>query len=189
MCGIAGYLGKRTLDRRIIRRTLDLMKNRGPDNQECLTVDKDDFNVFLFHSRLAIIDLDERSNQPFSIEGCSIIFNGEIYNYIELRNKLLKLGHSFVTNSDTEVLIKAYLEYGEDCVKYFNGMWAFAIWDDRLNRLFISRDRFGEKPLYYYLGKEGIYFGSEVKFIESIDHKKDPRQQNLISMHVDKLLI
>ena len=168
MCGIAGYLGKRTLDRRIIRRTLDLMKNRGPDNQECLTIDKDDFNVFLFHSRLAIIDLDGRSNQPFSIEGYSIIFNGEIYNYIELRHKLLKLGHSFVTNSDTEVLIKAYIEYGEDCVKYFNGMWAFAIWDDRLNRIFISRDRFGEKPLYYYLGKGGIYFGSEVKFIRSL---------------------
>ena len=96
----------------------------------------------------------------------------EIYNFIEIRKNLLKLGYKFSTNSDTEVLLKAYIEYGEDCVDYFNGMWSFAIWDGYKEKIFLSRDRFGEKPLYYFEDKGGVYFGSEVKFIRTLLSKK-----------------
>ena len=104
----------------------------------------------MLHSRLSIIDLDKRSNQPFKYEKYIIIYNGEIYNFIEIRKNLLGLGYKFSTNSDTEVLLMAYIEYGEDCVDYFNGMWSFAIWDGFKEKIFLSRDRFGEKPLYYF---------------------------------------
>ena len=145
MCGIAGYIGKKSIHPRIISKTLDLMKNRGPDNQDWCSFTANDTNVYLLHSRLSIIDLDERSNQPFSYSGCTLIFNGEIYNYLEVREKLKKKGHVFTTNSDTEVLLKAYIEYGEVCVQHFNGMWAFAIWDEREERLF--RRKKGKKKL------------------------------------------
>jgi len=165
MCGIAGYIGKKQVSKSTINKTLGLMKNRGPDNQDWCFFTANDTNVYLLHSRLSIIDLDERSNQPFKFGGCTLIFNGEIYNYIELRTELKKAGHIFTTDSDTEVLMKAYITYGIDCIKHFNGMWAFAIWDSRKEELFLSRDRFGEKPLYYFHDNDGIYFASEIKFI------------------------
>ena len=172
MCGIAGYIGKKYIEKNSIRSTLKLMINRGPDNQSWHKVEKENFNIFLLHSRLSIIDLDKRSNQPFKFEKYIIVYNGEIYNFIEIRKNLLRLGYKFSTNSDTEVLLKAYIEYGEDCVDYFNGMWSFAIWDGYKEKIFLSRDRFGEKPLYYFEDKEGVYFGSEVKFIQTLLSKK-----------------
>lgn len=172
MCGIAGYIGKKTIDKSAIDTTLHLMKNRGPDFQDWRSFVVNDTNIYLLHSRLSIIDLDERSNQPFSFNGATLVFNGEIYNYIEVRNKLKKQGHTFTTNSDTEVLLKAYLEYGEDCVQHFNGMWAFAIWDENNNKLFLSRDRFAEKPLYYFQDNDGFYFASEIKAIQSLRQKQ-----------------
>ena len=172
MCGIAGYIGKENFQKRRIKETLRLMKNRGPDNQSWFKVEKKNFNVFFLHSRLSIIDLNQRSNQPFRFENFIIVFNGEIYNFIEIKENLIKLGYHFSTNSDTEVLLKAYIEYGEDCVNHFNGMWAFAIWDESEEKLFLSRDRFGEKPLYYFKNNEGIYFGSEIKAIQSLLLKK-----------------
>tara|TARA_X000000950_G_scaffold288227_1_gene404008 strand:+ start:11098 stop:12918 length:1821 start_codon:yes stop_codon:yes gene_type:complete len=172
MCGIAGYIGKKYIEENSIRSTLKLMINRGPDNQSWQKVEKENFNIFLLHSRLSIIDLDNRSNQPFKFEKYIIVYNGEIYNFIEIRKNLLRLGYKFSTNSDTEVLLKAYIEYGEDCVDYFNGMWSFAIWDGYKEKIFLSRDRFGEKPLYYFEDKGGVYFGSEVKFIQTLLSKK-----------------
>jgi asparagine synthase (glutamine-hydrolysing) len=168
MCGIAGYIGKKQINKGAINNTLRLMKNRGPDFQDSESFIVNDTNIYLLHSRLSIIDLEERSNQPFSINGCTLIFNGEIYNHIELRNELKKLGHIFTTNSDTEVLLKAYIEYGEDCVQHFNGMWAFAIWDEKNQKLFLSRDRFAEKPLFYFHDNDGFYFASEIKAIQSL---------------------
>ena len=172
MCGIAGYIGKKQVDNNAVNNTLDLMKNRGPDHQDWCYFNSNETNVYLLHSRLSIIDLDERSNQPFSCNDCTLVFNGEIYNYIEVREELKKKGHTFTTNSDTEVLLKAYIEYGEDCVQHFNGMWAFSIWDDRKKKLFLSRDRFAEKPLYYYQENDGFYFASEIKAIQSLMQKK-----------------
>lgn len=172
MCGIAGYIGKKTFNSNVINATLALMQNRGPDFQDYNSFSFNDTNIYMLHSRLSIIDLDKRSNQPFSFNGATVVFNGEIYNYIEVRNKLKKLGHQFSTNSDTEVLLKAYIEYGEDCVKHFNGMWAFAIWDENNKKLFLSRDRFAEKPLYYIKDDDGFYFASEIKAIQSLRQKK-----------------
>ena len=172
MCGIAGYIGKQQISKSTINKTLHLMKNRGPDFQDSRSFNVNDTNIYLLHSRLSIIDLEMRSNQPFSFNGLTLVFNGEIYNYIELRKKLIKKGHTFATSSDTEVLLKAYVEYGEECVQHFNGMWAFAIWDEKSQKLFLSRDRFAEKPLYYFQDNDGFYFASEIKAIQSLLHKQ-----------------
>jgi len=168
MCGIAGYIGKADIGQERIENTLNLMYNRGPDNRDYASFHDNNINIVLLHTRLNIIDLDARSNQPFTIGDYTIIYNGEIYNYIELRNQLEKNGISFHTESDTEVLLQCYIRYGEKCVEYFEGMWSFAIYDRKTARLFLSRDRFAEKPLYYYSTTEGVFFGSEVKFIHSL---------------------
>ncbi|HYF02552.1 MAG TPA: asparagine synthase (glutamine-hydrolyzing) [Patescibacteria group bacterium] len=168
MCGIAGYIGKKNIGDDAITKTLSAMSRRGPDAQEHILFKNGENYVNLLHSRLSIIDLDERANQPFTIGNCTLVFNGEIYNYLELRELLKKQGETFFTESDTEVLLKYYLYYGEKCVEYFEGMWAFAIWDARANSLFLSRDRFAEKPLYFFKTEDGFYFGSEVKFLKSL---------------------
>ncbi|MCC6221281.1 MAG: asparagine synthase (glutamine-hydrolyzing) [Deltaproteobacteria bacterium] len=171
MCGIAGFIGKRELAKKDIEQTLALMQNRGPDNQAYLDIQDNDTRVYLLHSRLSIIDLEARSNQPFTRDALTVIFNGEIYNYLELRARLVTLGHEFITQSDTEVLLATYAEFGEECVNYFEGMWAFAVYDRNRHCLFISRDRFAEKPLYYVEDKDGFFFGSEIKFLRSLANK------------------
>lgn len=169
MCGIAGYLGRREPDRERISNALSRMRQRGPDAQGYRTVSTQQGNyACLLHSRLSILDLDERSNQPFEEHGCTLVFNGEIYNYKELRADLESRGHKFRTDSDTEVLLHSYLEFGEDCVQAFEGMWAFAIWDAGKNYLFLSRDRFGEKPLYLAQRPEGFYFASETAILKKL---------------------
>ncbi|HLD26193.1 MAG TPA: asparagine synthase (glutamine-hydrolyzing), partial [Candidatus Andersenbacteria bacterium] len=140
-----------------------------------------DTNIDLLHARLSIIDLDPRSNQPFTIGPATLVFNGEIYNYVEIRRELKRRGVSFTTDSDTEVLLQAYLRWGEACVDHFEGMWAFAIWDERTQTLLLSRDRFGEKPLYYIPDKHGFYFASEVKFLRSlVDRQLAVNPQHLL---------
>ena len=169
MCGISGYItGNKRINHNSIKNTLNLMMRRGPDNQGFFQNLAHKKKVTLLHSRLSIIDLNQRSNQPFSIGQYTVIFNGMIYNYLELRKKLKKKNCIFKTNSDTEVLLQSYIKYGEKCVEHFEGMWAFAIWDNNKKKLFISRDFFGEKPLYYHLSKDGFFFGSEIKFIKSL---------------------
>jgi asparagine synthase (glutamine-hydrolysing) len=125
--------------------------------------------ISLAHNRLSILDLHERSNQPlFYTHGDSeyvLVFNGEIYNYRELRTELEKAGCRFRTETDSEIILAAYAVWGPRCVRRFNGMWAFAIFDERKNELFLSRDRFGKKPLYYYLSGSKFLFASEIKAI------------------------
>ena len=168
MCGIAGYIGKEKIPKDVINKTLALMKQRGPDYQRSICFQEENRNIVLLHSRLSIIDLDKRSNQPFTLEHATVVFNGEIYNYVELREELEDLGYTFQTESDTEVLLKSYLAFGEKCVEKFEGMWSFAIYDSNAKRLFLSRDRFAEKPLYYFETSDGLYFGSEIKFLSSL---------------------
>lgn len=169
MCGISGYISKRKLiSGNALQKTTLLMKNRGPDNQGYFKKNYSDKEILLLHSRLNIIDLHDRSNQPFRFKNFILIFNGEIYNYLELRENLKKKNYFFETNSDTEVLIKMYLEYGENCVNHFIGMWSFALWDMKKKELFLSRDLFGEKPLYFFNCKDGFFFGSEIKYIKSL---------------------
>jgi len=168
MCGIAGYIGKEKIDEARIFKTLDIMKNRGPDNRQFMSFSRDGMNVSLLHARLSIIDLDMRSNQPFVIGDYAVVFNGEIYNYVEIRDELEKKGIQFNTTSDTEVLLRAYIEYGTRCVELFEGMWAFAIYNQKDGTLLLSRDRFAEKPLYIYRTEDAVYFASEIKFLKSL---------------------
>ena len=136
--------------------------------------------IDLGHRRLAIIDLST-GQQPMYSENQKIvlIFNGEIYNYLELKEELILLGNKFTTTSDTEVIINAYRTWGVDCQNHFNGMWAFALWDETLHRLFISRDRIGEKPLYYSRYDHSFIFGSEIKSVIAYGLPKVPRMDML----------
>jgi asparagine synthase (glutamine-hydrolysing) len=168
MCGFAGYIGKKALPRELIDATLHRMRNRGPDTQDSQTFTEPLGSVALLSARLAILDLDPRSSMPFSIGDYTIAYNGEIYNYVELQAELKKRGIQLTTTSDTEVLLHYYILFGEECVQYFEGMWAFAILDKKNQRLFLSRDRFGEKPLYLFRDGEALYFGSEVKLLASL---------------------
>tara|TARA_Y100000022_G_scaffold197516_1_gene206185 strand:- start:945 stop:1343 length:399 start_codon:yes stop_codon:yes gene_type:complete len=124
MCGIAGYIGEVRITKPIVKRTLNLMKNRGLDFKNFYKTVVKDKNILLLHSRLSIIDLESRSNQPFSKDDLVLIFNGEIYNYLEIKKKLTNLGCKFFTTSDTEVIIESYRKFGEGCVKKFEGMWS-----------------------------------------------------------------
>jgi asparagine synthase (glutamine-hydrolysing) len=172
MCGIAGVLGERLPSPEQVQRTLASMGRRGPDARGVYSGKLGNHQVCLLHTRLSIIDLDARSDQPFVRNGCALSFNGEIYNFIEVREELKRLGHSFTTTSDTEVLMEAYRRWGVDCVKRFEGMWAFALLDEHENRLWLSRDRFGEKPLFYWRHDGALYFGSEVKFLIALSGAK-----------------
>ncbi len=157
MCGILGSCFNS--DKHKFTKSLEHLSHRGPDNQSVVMFE----NVSLGHTRLSIIDLDTQSNQPMEMDDLVLIFNGEIYNYIELKEELTGLGYIFLTSSDSEVLLKSYQEWGEKCVEKFNGMWAFAIFDKTKNNLFLSRDRFGVKPLYYILEDSQFIFASEIK--------------------------
>lgn len=165
MCGIAGeinYSGKKyQADYGLMR---DVLKRRGPDQDGIFQREY----ATLIHTRLSIVDL-ENGIQPMKTvygekEYC-IVYNGELYNTEEIREQLKAKGHGFIGHSDTEVLLKSYVEWGEDCVNYLNGIFAFAIWDQFLEKLFIARDRMGVKPFFYYLKGSTFVFGSEIKAI------------------------
>ena len=169
MCGIAGFIGNIELSTKSTQECLNKMRQRGPDNQSIKKYHYRGKNIcYLLHSRLSIIDLNDRSNQPFEFNDITITYNGEIYNYLELRKQLESVGYKFSTASDTEVLIKSYHFWGENMFDKLEGMWSFAIYNRKTGRLILSRDRFAEKPLYYLKNRQGIYFGSEIKFIESL---------------------
>jgi len=160
ICGINGFTWK---DPDLIEKMNLALQHRGPDDQSTYI----DEAVSLGHRRLAIIDLSPAGRQPKCNEDESIwiVFNGEIYNFQEIRPLLEKAGHRFSSNSDTEVIIHAYEEWGTGCVERFNGMWAFAIYDKNKGTLFFSRDRFGVKPLYFFRNEKGLIFSSEIKGI------------------------
>ena len=164
MCGIAGKIyfdRERSVTHQELQTMTGTMIHRGPDGEGVWCGG----SIGLAHRRLAIIDLSTAANQPMSNEDGSvwITFNGEIYNFQELRQELEKRGHSFRTHSDTEVIIHAYEEYGRECLTRLRGMFAFAIWDGRRRTLFLARDRVGKKPLFYFLGTDRFAFASEIK--------------------------
>ena len=164
MCGIVGLiaLGDLREAKEKFANALSLLSHRGPDFQDFICYKR----CFLGHTRLSIIDLDSRSNQPMEYKDKYIlVYNGEIYNYKELREELYLQGYRFHTQGDAEELLCAYDFWGEKCVEYFNGMWAFALLDKAKNKLFCSRDRFGEKPFFYYKDDKRFIFASEIKAI------------------------
>lgn len=166
MCGIAGIynFNHTTPDLSLLQKMGDTIAHRGPDNAGYYTNEN---GIGFCHRRLSIIDLSERGNQPMSNDDKSIwiVYNGEIYNYTGLRESLVKKGYTFKSKTDTEVVIRAYEEYGIDCVNYFNGMFAFSLWDVNKNILFAARDRIGIKPYYYYSDDKKFVFASEIKSI------------------------
>jgi len=168
MCGISGYINLKNsfVDPSFVKEMNRLQKHRGPDGEETW-VEK---NVTLGHVRLSIIDLSEEASQPMkSNDGRFIItYNGEIYNYKELRTDLIKKGISFRTQSDTEVILKLYSIYGFKSLSYLRGMFALALWDRKKQELFIARDRIGIKPLYYLIDNDKIIFASEIKAIAGV---------------------
>jgi len=164
MCGIAGKLyfdSEKRVSPRELLAMASMLVHRGPDGEGIWT----DGSVGFAHRRLAIIDLSTSANQPMCNEDGSvwITFNGEIYNFGELRVELERRGHKFRTHSDTEAIIHAYEEYGRECLHRLRGMFAFAIWDSRARTLFLARDRVGKKPLFYFHGSDRFLFASEIK--------------------------
>ncbi len=161
MCGIAGFWGDD--NPHLLSSMVAAIASRGPDHQD--TYIDQDARIGLGHTRLSIIDLSTASNQPLwnsSHEAC-IVFNGEIYNYRELRKKLIGLGYRFLSNGDAEVLLNAYLAYGMACLNLVNGIFSFAIWDRSRRKMIIARDHYGVKPLYYAQTGQSLYFASEIK--------------------------
>ena len=163
MCGIAGYYGTRLLAPNALAKCFELMGRRGPDGHGQVHRVIGERNGYLLHSRLRILDLDDRANQPFARGGGHLSYNGELYNYLELRTKLQRDGQAFSTTSDTEVLASVLATQGTAGLDSCEGMWAFAWLDD--SGLLLCRDRFGEKPLYVFEDDTGVYFGSEPKFV------------------------
>ena len=161
MCGIAGFLLRNgQAQPAAVRAMTDVIRHRGPDDEGIYT----DGPCGIGMRRLSIIDLST-GHQPISNEDGSVwvVFNGEIYNYQELRQDLIARGHTFRTNSDTETIVHLYEEKGAEGLAELRGMFAFCIWDAKKRKIFIARDRFGKKPLYYANTPDGFFFGSELK--------------------------
>lgn len=182
MCGIAGIynLNNEIVSPAEIDLLINSLTHRGPDGTGVwLNAEK---NLALIHLRLSILDLTEAGNQPMSDskQRYKIIFNGEIYNFLEIKNKLISKGYEFTTQSDTEVILASYKEWGVEMLNELNGMWAFAIYDSLNNELFLSRDRYGVKPLYYYKSNNKFIFASEVQAIHKILGNRHPLNRNVI---------
>jgi len=187
MCGICGEFrfDQSSVSQETIKKMMQKLERRGPDASGFYVKN----HVGFGHQRLAIIDLSEKSAQPMTDNtlGLHIVFNGSIYNYKILREELRASGYDFFSNGDTEVILKAYHKWGESCVKHLHGMFAFAIWDENQNQLFLARDRLGIKPLYYSITENGIQFASNMRALlatGSIDQSIDKvALHNLFSLH------
>ena len=197
MCGITGFFSyKNRCNTKKYYEAHKKIAHRGPDDEgflyknennkieyligddsieefkdRALIYSKEPSSFILGHRRLSIIDLSSHGHQPFVYKNLSLVYNGEIYNYIELRDELIELGYSFETDSDTEIFLKAYHYWGVESFNKFNGMWASAIYDEDRNTILLTRDRFGIKPLYYSLVDDNLIFGSEIKFVSSFIDK------------------
>ena len=182
MCGIAGIISQNSslVQQQKLQSMANALQHRGP-NGEGFWINENN-TVGFAHRRLSIIDLSNAGSQPMHFNNrYSIVFNGEIYNYIEVRNGLKSKGYQFHTNSDTEVILAAYDAYKDDCIQYFDGMFAIVIWDEQEQKLFASRDRFGEKPFYYFADEEQFVFASEMKALWSIGISKETNNTMLLN--------
>ena len=186
MCGISGVVNRdnSTVDEKTIDRMNRLIEHRGPDGNGTFFSD----NFALGHQRLSILDLSDDGKQPMTYSNTlTITFNGEVYNYLELKAELVEAGFQFQTKTDTEVILAAYKHWGNDCVQHFNGMWSFVIYDAEQNTLFFSRDRFGIKPLYYTVNDEVFAFGSEIKQLLDFQENRKANDAVLIEYLISGL--
>ena len=185
MCGIAGVIKYNHGDiGACIKAMRDTFPYRGPDDKGVWI--HPGRMVALGHRRLSILDPTMAGHQPMHDEesGLTIVFNGEIYNYLEIREDLRSKGCHFTTGTDTEVILKAFAQWGQDCLQHFNGMFAFAIWQEKEQRLFITRDRLGIKPFYYFENRQGFYFASEIKAIRAVLRASLDVQDELIDAYM-----
>ena len=177
MCGISGIINLNSgeVDQNQLKIMNDLVAHRGPDGEGFYV----DSNIGFGHRRLSIIDLTAQGNQPMHyMDNLTITYNGEIYNYIEIKEKLSDVGYVFNSKTDTEVVLAAYDYWGEECVQHFNGMWSFAIYDKKSEKIFMSRDRFGIKPFYYKKTSFQFLFGSEIK--QLLNNEKNKGNESII---------
>lgn len=179
MCGIIGRWSRKPVEQKLFERMRDTLSHRGPDGYGSWFNEKG--NLALGHRRLSFLDLSHAGSQPICNEDQSIwiTVNGEIYNYIELRDSLREKGHRFASDTDSEVIVHAYEEWGMDMISRLEGMFAFGLWDANKNKLYLGRDRFGIKPLFYYL-KDELIFASEIKAI--IEDRSIAREIDYSSM-------
>ncbi len=169
MCGIAGFVDySLDLNENNIREMTLSLKHRGPDSQNHKIFNKNNFTIALGHTRLSIIDISNAGNQPMSFKNYHIIYNGEVYNYGKIKKELINYGFSFNSDSDTEVVLKAFVHWGQSFVDKLIGMFSFIIYDNNSNQIYFYRDRVGVKPLYYYMDENCLLFSSELKSFEKI---------------------
>jgi asparagine synthase (glutamine-hydrolysing) len=175
MCGITGFIDYNKNSREeVLHKMTDILNHRGPDGSGYRIIEKEEATIGLGHRRLSIIDLSDSASQPMTFEHTLVTFNGEIYNYKSIKEELVRLGHSFKTHSDTEVLLHAYTQWGTACNDKFTGMFAFVIYDSKKEELFCVRDRAGVKPFFYYWNNGLFLFASELKvFHQHPDFKKE----------------
>jgi asparagine synthase (glutamine-hydrolysing) len=181
MCSIAGIISPDPshVNDAVLEKMNVIQQHRGPDGTGYYVHREQDLNIGFAHRRLAILDLTQHADQPFRyMNRYMLVFNGEIYNYREIRSALASKGYTFRSAGDSEVIVAAYDAYKEDCLGHFDGMFAFAIWDEKEKKLFCARDRFGEKPFFYHYNKDqnSLYFASEIKalFAAGIPRNTDP---------------
>lgn len=179
MCGISGFHSGQESAQLAVNKMLLKTTHRGPDAINSRFFSQD--NLCFGHNRLSILDLESRSNQPFEFNGLTMVYNGEVYNYKELRVELEVKGYKFETTSDTEVVIKAFHYWGFDCFDKFNGMWALAIYNSITKKIILSRDHFGIKPLYYYKDNQRFIFGSEIKQLTAVLPKLNYNRNQVLS--------
>lgn len=181
MCGICGSINfdLNPVEETVVRSMMQKMKHRGPNDKGVFIEN----NIGFGFVRLSIIDLSNAGHQPMhdNSERYTIVFNGEIYNYIELREELKSLGVKFRTQTDTEVLLAMYIQYGAECLNKLNGMFAFAVYDNVTKQVFAARDRFGVKPFYYYQSESSFYFASEIPSLLAVYNKKNEVNYDVIS--------
>jgi len=182
MCGILGIVGKEfAQNNNWIKENITKISHRGPDDRGIWN--SSDQLVCFGHTRLSILDLSSKNHQPLIDEErkVSLIFNGEIYNYLDLRTQLENLGHRFKTNGDTEILLKSYIQWKEESFKKIEGMFAFSICDERIKKVFLVRDQYGQKPLYFKYFNQTLKFGSELQlFLNDPDSKLNINNLNSI---------
>ena len=173
MCGIAGFVdfNKSSIEADVSRMS-NCLQHRGPDGQGVYFVETNNAAIGLGHRRLSIIDLSHAADQPMHYDGLHIIFNGEIYNYVEIKDELIKKGHQFQTHSDTEVILHSWREWGQAAIQQWHGMFAITLYDEKTAEIICIRDRAGVKPLYYYFHEGLFLFSSELKSIASFPNFK-----------------
>lgn len=183
MCGIAGFIGTSEANtRKTLDSMVDVLSHRGPDDRGARIYTYKDLKIGLGHTRLSIIDTSKLGNQPFEYKHLSITYNGEVYNYNEIKEELISLGHQFISHSDTEVILHSFEEWGVDCIHRFIGMFAFVVLDKKVNNVYAFRDRVGVKPFFYYKKDAIFLFASELKaFHRHPDFAKEINLQALYS--------